>query len=109
MNRDNVIELLEHNTHIVEFTKLNGERRVMTCTLDPKLLPHTENSSGSPDKRPPENIVAWDVNASGWRTFKLDRVITIDNSPVDYEKTELDMDTETKQKQNRIDISIGDV
>jgi len=103
MNRQDIITLLSQGIHTVEFTKLNGEQRIMTCTLDPEWLPTKPIVEGKTltDKQL-ENISVWDTNANGWRSFKCNRVVTIDNSAVDY------ANTEKKNNSSKIDISIGD-
>jgi len=71
--RTNVVEVI--------FTKLNGETRKMRATLSPQYVPkedHTEtvqqllNEEGEPKK----NMVVWDIDANGWRSFRTDRVIS---------------------------------
>ena len=74
MNRDEIIEALKRNVVVVDFTKTNGEHRVMRCTLQPTLLPDQETESGRPFN---ESVVAaWDVEKNGWRSFRLDNVNT---------------------------------
>ena len=38
-NREELMERLRTKESVVTFTKLNGEQRIMTCTLDPSLIP----------------------------------------------------------------------
>lgn len=73
-----LLERLKSGTVVVEFTKLNGEKRTMTCTLQTGIVPLTE---GSITKKPrPENpsvCSVWDLNANGWRSFKWDNVVDV--------------------------------
>jgi hypothetical protein len=51
--KDKIIEQLLNNEMVITFNKVNGDERVMTCTLKPELLPPqkvTEN------KKEPNNL-----------------------------------------------------
>ena len=64
---------------VVEFVKLDGDRRLMTCTLDKNVIPAPTKDPVTQDKvrKVNENVcVAWDVNANGWRSFRWDRVVS---------------------------------
>lgn len=78
--RDKLISDLKQAVVEVTFTKVNGETRIMRCTLDPKNLPPMTNQQfdhiDEQHKRP-ENldvIACWDVQANGWRSFRVDSV-----------------------------------
>ena len=60
----------------VTFDKVNGERRVMTCTLQDKYLPTTASESTRPE--PTDSLAVWDLNANGWRSFRIDKIIAIE-------------------------------
>ena len=73
--RQNLTELLSNSIVTVTFTKANGEERVMRCTLLGEYVPNaatngrvllTENTGSS--------ISVWDVEANGWRAFRVDSV-----------------------------------
>ena len=78
--RDKLISDLKQAVVEVTFTKVNGERRIMRCTLDPKHLPPmTIQQIGHIDEqhKRPENldiIVVWDVEVCGFRSFRVDSV-----------------------------------
>lgn len=57
----------------INFTKVNGDRRVMVATLDPNLLPppHPEKSNKTTN---PNLIVVFDTDHAGWRSIKLDSI-----------------------------------
>lgn len=65
------IELLEaltgKNPVAVTFTKLDGTRRDMRCTLNFELIP-TENHPGL------DVIRVFDLEDNGWRSFRVDSV-----------------------------------
>ena len=77
-NRDEVLKDLKHNVCEIHFTKLNGDQRVMKCTLWPGYLPQTVdyNHLGEMHVKPENKntVVAWDVQANGWRSFRIDNV-----------------------------------
>jgi hypothetical protein len=61
----------------VTFTKVNGDKRVMNCTLMEGILPSntTENNT---DKKVNEDILSvWDVDANGWRSFRMNTVTQV--------------------------------
>lgn len=74
-------ELLDSlSMHIIQvrFTKLNGDERIMSCTLVPEFISDPVVWSKNPPKRKenPGVISAWDVDKGEWRSFRLDRVIS---------------------------------
>ena len=72
--RDGLIDLLRHNIVSVTFTKVNGEERVMDCTLQAKLIPNASTQNGElivEGKATSNNIAVWDVKANGWRSFRV--------------------------------------
>ena len=67
--RDEILE--------VTFTKVNGDKRVMNCTLMEGILPSntTENNKKDTKKKVNEDILSvWDVDASGWRSFRVKNI-----------------------------------
>jgi len=95
--REDLDRLLEQNVLVVDFTKLNGDKRVMTCTLREDMKPAaTKKDPMSQEKvrKVSDAVVSvWDVNAKGWRSFRYERVNKVDivddylqewyNKPVD--------------------------
>lgn len=74
--------LLSQNVLVVDFTKLNGDKRVMTCTLREDMKPPaTKNDTMSQKKvreLSEEVVSVWDVNAKGWRSFRYNRINNVD-------------------------------
>ena len=74
--------LLEQNVVVVDFTKLNGDKRVMTCTLREDIKPAATKTDAMSQKKVREVsdavVSVWDVNAKGWRSFRYDRVNAVD-------------------------------
>ncbi len=85
MNDDQKTEILSNlktGEVIVTFTKVNGDKRVMTCTLNETVMPPAKKDEPLTQKKVreinPEVCSVWDVNAQGWRAFRWDNVIGID-------------------------------
>ena len=80
--RADLKNLLEQNVVVVDFTKLNGDKRVMTCTLREDMKPPATKTDTMSQKKVREIsdavVSVWDVNAKGWRSFRYDRVNSID-------------------------------
>jgi len=74
--------LLEQNVLVVDFTKLNGDKRVMTCTLREDMKPKATKTDPMSQKKVREVsdavVSVWDVNAKGWRSFRYERINTVD-------------------------------
>ena len=64
----------------VTFTKVNGDKRVMNCTLMEEILPSnpTEEAKKDTKKKVNETILSvWDIDAKGWRSFRMDTVTQV--------------------------------
>ena len=66
--------LLEQNVLVVNFTKLDGDTRIMACTLREDMKPKQVVKEGTTKKVNDSVINVWDVNAQGWRSFRYDRM-----------------------------------
>ena len=79
--KEDLGHLLKQNVLVVDFTKLDGAKRVMTCTLreDMKPLPEKKEPLSQEKVRKVSDAVVsvWDVNAKGWRSFRYDRIKNI--------------------------------
>lgn len=80
-NRDVLLNDLRRTIVEVHFTKVNGDNRVMRCTLLPSYLPESYRNSSEEQaeekKFHRENldvISVWDLDALGWRSFRIDSV-----------------------------------
>lgn len=78
--RTEMIKELQAGTKVVTFTKVNGEQRVMTCTLDANLIPDPIEIKADKSPKPvnEEVLPVWDVNANGWRSFRIDSVVSFE-------------------------------
>lgn len=75
-DREEIFKQLKKNILEVAFQKVNGERRLMNCTLQQKYLPEQTDIEESENDTESNNIAVWDIDADGWRSFKVDSVIT---------------------------------
>ena len=86
--RDTILNDLREYVIEVTFTKVNGEQRIMRCTLRPELLPPKYAEEITEEKTfqqtNPEVIAAWDVQAGGWRSFRVDSVSYVQNVNENY-------------------------
>ena len=80
--REDLKKLLEQNVLTVDFLKLDGDKRVMTCTLREDIKPAPTKTDAMSQKKVREVsdavVSVWDVNAKGWRSFRYDRINTVD-------------------------------
>lgn len=77
-DRDTLLKELRENVMSVFFTKVNGDKRELRCTLMPRLLPPQYVNEEKEEKdfhvKNPEVIAVWDVVNGGWRSFRIDSV-----------------------------------
>ena len=80
--------LLREQNVVVTFAKVNGDERVMTCTLKEESIPE-EHRPKLKDTHPfwlreepkeDKTCTVYDVNAKGWRSFRWANVKKIDFS-----------------------------
>ena len=78
MTRTEIIEQLQNNIVEVTFTKVNGEQRIMPCTLMADLLPAQPVTENKKTKAVNEAVVsAYALESSGWRSFRVDSVTNL--------------------------------
>ena len=75
MKRDTLIKNLQKQAMKITFTKVNGEERIMDCTLQEHMIPPT-----NPDNRKEneEVLPVFDINKGEWRSFRLDSITNIE-------------------------------
>lgn len=79
--RDELIELLHSGIVEVTFIKVNGDKRVMPCTLNLVLLPEVVTkplAEGEVVKKRTENLDTLRVfctDKNEWRSFRIDSVL----------------------------------
>lgn len=79
MNREDMVDQLRKGICTVKFTKVNGEERLMSCTLSNQFIPENLQPSKDSDdtgvQRTLDVIRVFDVNADGWRSFRVENVL----------------------------------
>jgi len=79
-------DILKEGVAEVTFTKKDGDQRIMTCTLNDKLLPVVEVVENAEPKKPkkprvlknPNNTLSvYDINAKGWRSFVIKNITAV--------------------------------
>lgn len=60
----------------VEFTKVDGTKRVMSCTLDEDVIPPDmmPKETSTPRTKSTEALAVFDVENGGWRSFRWDSI-----------------------------------
>lgn len=74
MDRAELIDTLRHNRCEVTFTKINGETRVMPCTLNPQYLPESKTVVTEQRKRNENVVSVWVTDIHAWRSFRVENV-----------------------------------
>jgi hypothetical protein len=70
--------VLSTSEALVEFTKVNGEHRVMPCTLELSRLPAKILTEGKTEhKGNPDVLRVFCTDKNEWRSFRYDSVISI--------------------------------
>lgn len=79
-------QLLQNDIATVVFTKNDGTKRTLNCTLMAEYLPEFKpDSSPSAQLLNEENtksdnpnvLAVWDTDNNGWRSFKMDSIESI--------------------------------
>lgn len=77
VNQAQLSELLKNNVMTVTFTKVDGTERTMRCTLLPEYLPADTSGKQLLTEGVRNNLSVWDIEAAGWRSFRVDSVKNI--------------------------------
>jgi hypothetical protein len=82
--RKNLQRVLQNSVMSVTFKKVNGEERVMKCTLDPSIIPpatKTDPLSQEKVRKINEEVLpVWDIEKEQWRSFRLDSITNIEQA-----------------------------
>ena len=74
VNIDEMIDFLHKGNVVVSFTKKNGEKRLMTCTLNLSEVPEEKHPKVIREYDHKTFVKAFDVNKQDWRTITLANV-----------------------------------
>ena len=77
LSKTNIMNMLNTGIVNVKFTKTDGTEREMKCTLLNEIVkPHEKKTNR--EKKVNENIISvWDIDKEGWRSFRLDSIISV--------------------------------
>ena len=78
--REEILSQLRNGVCEVTFKKVNGEQRVMPCTLKLELLPEQNQKDLTFEtvrERKGDAISVWCTDAKAWRSFKMANFISI--------------------------------
>jgi hypothetical protein len=77
--KEDIDTLLKGYIVVLAFKKKNGERREMTATLNPNLLPEPPvKKPGAKSYTPnPDMVRLYDLENDGWRSFHPDQLLEI--------------------------------
>jgi hypothetical protein len=76
LTRNEIVEQLQVGKLEVTFNKVNGDKRIMTCTLKEDAIPGYKPANK--DKKVNKEVVSvWDINAEGWRSFRLANITEV--------------------------------
>jgi hypothetical protein len=80
--RVELMETLRKEVAVVTFKKLNGDERVMPCTLIADFLPPAKKDDAITQKKVREIsdkvCAVWAIEAKGFRSFRYDRVTNVE-------------------------------
>ena len=76
--RKELSDMLHNNICEVTFTKVNGEKRVMPCTLKEGVVPVIERKEGAePKKQNTETMSVFCMDKKEWRSFRIANVTEV--------------------------------
>ena len=81
IERNELEQQLKENIMEVTFNKISGDKRIMTCTLNASYLPPAKKDDPLTQKKirklNEEVLVVWDINATGFRTFRMANILEV--------------------------------
>lgn len=77
-SREMIYDNLRNHICEVTFTKVNGEQRIMPCTLRSDIVPPYKVDNLREDKKSKSDAISvWCTDKNEWRSFKLSNFISI--------------------------------
>ena len=83
LTKEQIVEALKNNVCEITFTKVNGEVRVMPCTLREDLVPKYERKTPAKESTAKETatLSVWCTDKAAWRSFRVDSVTNLESMP----------------------------
>lgn len=77
--QQHIRQLLQNGNLLVTFTKANGDKRLLRCTLRADAIPQP-TAKKAPSAAPTQGAAqaVWDLDAGAWRSFRWDSVQEIE-------------------------------
>jgi hypothetical protein len=78
---EKIVDQLRKNVLEVTFTKVNGEERIMACTLLTEYMPELSGDKVSRVEANSANrsvVRAYSIDSQDWRSFRVDSVSNIE-------------------------------
>ena len=77
--KEELIYMLKLGNYEVSFTKRDGTTRIMKCTLKSDVISELvgNKQSLSESKVSPDVVPVIDIEKQGWRSFRVDSVISV--------------------------------
>ena len=76
VDRNEMIQELHDRNCKVIFRKVDGTERTMICTLNEGAIDNGDVAKREVKSRNDNVIAVWDVENKGWRSFRVDSVIS---------------------------------
>lgn len=73
-DKASLTETARNGVITVRFIKVNGDERIMRCTLLSEYLPVQKDIEEISTKENSNVLAVWDIDANGWRSFRVDSV-----------------------------------
>lgn len=67
---------LQKGVRSITFTKVNGDKRVMNATLDPKVLAKVYGEQATATQRSDTTLTVFDTDKQDWRAMRMDSIIS---------------------------------
>jgi hypothetical protein len=77
LTKKEMVDQLHEGIYNVTFTKVNGDNRVMPCTLMQEYMP-PQDSTAKTVADDLDRISVWCTDANGWRAFKPSTVTSFE-------------------------------
>ena len=80
MTREDLKAMLQANVKVVTFQKVNGDKRAMRCTLNPRYLPEAKPKAVGASPRPlnEEVLAVYDLDEKAWRSFRIENILKVE-------------------------------
>jgi hypothetical protein len=80
-DREEIVKMLKRSAVDITFTKVDGTLRTIRGTLNPKHMPpqmknEDIEAAETHRKENPSVIPVWSINDLGWRSFRLDSILS---------------------------------